>query len=154
MSDAVFQVARIQPGGADRAYGLVALLYPSVSADDWAAFVRHHSRDGATPAGVFALQDVRGLAHALFCFAIARSIGGELTLEISEIAMLRLPGTGLVETLLSFADQLAGQLDLPRIAISLERSAAWPQDHDALQRRGFQVDRVMLLGRTGLAPAA
>ena len=46
------------------------------------------------------------------------------------------------------------ELDLPRIAISLERSAAWPQDHDAFQRSGFQVDRMMVLGRAQLAPPA
>ncbi|MCQ6507966.1 hypothetical protein NPM20_24475, partial [Vibrio parahaemolyticus] len=81
-----------------------------------------HSQDGAQPSGVFALRDARGMPHALFGFRVARTIAGGTTLEISEIAMMRLPGTCLVDALLRFANQLAAQLDLPRIAISLERS--------------------------------
>lgn len=154
MGDDIFEVARIVPGSADTVYGLVALLHPDVTQDGWAAFVRDHSQDGAQPRGVFALRDARRMPHALFGFRVARTIGGATALEISEIAMLRLPGTCLVDALLRFANQLAAQLDLPRIAISLERSAAWPQDHDALQRCGFQIDRVMVLGRARLEPAA
>lgn len=154
MGDDIFEVARILPGSADTVYGLVALLHPEVTPDGWAAFLRDNSQDGAQPRGVFALRDARGMPHALFGFRIARTIAGGTTLEISEIAMMRLPGTCLVDALLRFANQLAAQLDLPRIAISLERSAAWPQDHDAFQRCGFQVDRVMVLGRARLEPAA
>lgn len=152
--DDIFEVARIAPASADTVYGLVALLHPEVTPDDWATFVRDHSQDGAQPRGVFTLRDARRMPHALFGFRVARTIAGGATLEISEIAMLRLPGTCLVDALLRFANQLAAQLDLPRIAISLERSAAWPQDHDALQRCGFKVDRVMVLGRARLDPAA
>ena len=152
MGDDIFEVARILPGSADTVYGLVALLHPEVTPDGWAAFLRDNSQDGAQPSGVFALRDARRMPHALFGFRIARTIAGGTTLEISEIAMLRLPGTCLVDALLRFANQLAIELDLPRIAISLERSAAWPQDHDAFQRSGFQVDRMMVLGRAQLAP--
>ena len=140
--DDIFEVARIAPTSADAVYGLVAMLHPEVTADDWAAFVRDHSQDGARPRGVFALRDGRGMPHALFTFRVAQTIAGGTTLEIFEIAMLR------------FANQLALELELPRIAISLERSAAWPQDHDALQRSGFQIDRVMVLGRARLEPSA
>lgn len=154
MSDDIFEVARIVPDSADTVHGLVALLHPDVTPDDWAAFVRDHSQDGAQPSGIFALRDARHMPHALFGFRVARTIAGGTTLEISEIAMLRLPGTCLVDALLRFANQFAVQLDLPHIAISLERSAAWPQDHDALQRCGFRVDRVMVLGRARLEQAA
>lgn len=152
--DDIFEVARIVPSSADTVYGLVALLHPDVTPDTWAAFVRDHSQDGTQPRGVFALRDARGVAHAVFGFRVGSTIEGGTTLEISEIAMLRLPGTHLVDALMRFANQLAVQLDLPRIAISLERSAAWPQDHDALRRGGFQVDRVMMRGRARLDPAA
>lgn len=154
MGDDIFEVARILPSSADTVYGLVALLHPDVTPDGWAAFVRDHSQDGAQPSGVFVLRDARSMPHALFGFRIARTIASGTTLEISEIAMLRLPGTCLVDALLRFANQLAAQLGLPRIAISLERSAAWTQDRDALQRCGFQIDRVMVLGRARLEPAA
>ena len=54
--DDIFEVARIAPTSADAVYGLVAMLHPEVTADDWAAFVRDHSQDGARPRGVFALR--------------------------------------------------------------------------------------------------
>lgn len=154
MGEDIFEVARIGPDSADTVYGLAALLHPGVTPDGWTAFVRDHSRDGTQPSGVFALLDARRMPHALFGFRVARTIAGDTTLEISEIAMLRLPGTSLVGALLRFANRLAAQLDLPRIAISLERSAVWPQDHDAFQRCGFRIDRVMVLGRARLEPAA
>ena len=152
--DDLFEVARIAPSGADSVYALVSMLHPDVTPDGWAAFVREHSQDGAKPCGVFALRDGRSMPHGLFTFAVTQGIDGGATLEISELAMLRLPGTHLVDALLRFANRLAEELALPRIAISLERSAAWVQDHDALQRSGFQVDRVMVLRRATLDSAA
>ena len=152
--DDIFEVARIAPTGADTVYPLVSMLHPEVTPDGWAAFVRQHSQDGARPCGVFALRDGRGMPHGIFTFAVVQGIDGGATLEISELAMLRLPGTHLVDALLRFANRLAAELALPRIAISLERSAAWLQDHDALQRSGFQVDRVMVLRRGSLDSAA
>lgn len=152
--DDIFEVARIAPAGADTVFSLVAMLHPEVTPEGWAEFVRDNSQDGARPRGVFALRDARAMPHAVFTFRVAQTITGGTALEISELAMLRLPGTYLVDALLRFANQLAIELDLPRIAISLERSAAWPQDHDALQRSGFQVDRMMVLGRARLAPTA
>ena len=152
--DEIFEVARIAPASADTVFSLVAMLHPEVTPDGWAAFVRDNSQDGARPRGVFALRDARAMPHAVFTFRVAQTIAGGTALEISELAMLRLPGTHLVDALLRFANQLAIEPDLPRIAISLERSAAWPQDHDAFQRSGFQVDRMMVLGRARLAPTA
>lgn len=149
----IFEVARITPAGADAVFGLVAMAHPDVTPEGWAAFLRENSQDGARPRGTFALRDARGMPHALFTFRVTQSIAGTAALEISELAMLRLPGTHLVDALLRFANRLAVELDLPRIAISFERSAAWPQDHDALQRSGFQVDRVMVLGRARFEPA-
>ncbi|MCO5090694.1 hypothetical protein [Bosea sp. (in: a-proteobacteria)] len=152
--DDIFQVARIAPAGADTVYGLVAMLHPEVTPEGWAAFVRGNSQDGTQPRGVFALSDARAVPHAVFAFRVAPTLEGGTALEISELAMLRLPGTCLVHALLRFANELAIELNLPRIAISLERSAAWPQDHDALRRQGFQVERMMVLGRARLSPAA
>lgn len=152
--DDIFEVARIAPQGAESVYALVAMLHPEVTAEGWAAFVRQHSREGAKARGVFALRDGRGMPHGIFTFAVAQALDGSATLEISELAMLRLPGTHLVDALLRFANRLADELALPRIAISLERSAAWLQDHEALQRSGFQVDRVMVLRRARLGEAA
>ena len=154
IGDDIFEVARIVPAGADTVFSLVAMLHPEVTPAGWAAFVRDNSQDGARPHGVFALRDARAMPHAVFTFRVAQTIAGGTALEISELAMLRLPGTCLVDALLRFANQLAIELELPRIAISLERSAAWAQDHDALQRSGFQVDRMMVLGRARPAPTA
>jgi hypothetical protein len=153
-ADDIFEVARIAPSGADTVYPLVSMLHPGATPDGWAAFVREHSQDGAKPCGVFALRDGRGVPHGLFTFAVTQGIDGGATLDISELATLRLPGTHLVDALLHFANRLAAELDLPRIAISLERSAVWLQDHDALQRSGFQIDRVMVLRRATLDSAA
>lgn len=152
--DDIFEVARVAPFGADTVYPLVSMLHPEATPEGWADFVREHSQDGARPRGIFALRDGRGMPHGLFTFTVTQGIDGGATLEISELATLRLPGTHLVDALLRFADRLAAELGLPRIAISLERSAAWLQDQDALQRSGFQVDRVMVLRRGALDSAA
>lgn len=153
-ADDLFEVVRIRTADADAVYGLVSLLHPELTQAGWRAFVRENSRDGARPMGIFGLLDSRRVPHACFAFRVRQPLAGETVLEISELAMLRLPGTSLVDALLRFANRLALDLDLPRIAIALERSAAWPQDHDALQRSGFELDRVMMLGRARIDPSA
>ena len=97
----IFEVARITPAGADAVFGLVAMAHPDVTPEGWATFLHENSQDGARPRGIFALRDARGMPHALFTFRVTQSIAGTAALEIAELAMLRLPGTHLVDALLA-----------------------------------------------------
>ena len=151
-ADEIFEPVRVEPSGADAVYSLVGTLHPAETAAAWRAYVRENTRGGSRPRGVFALLDSRRVPHGLFAFRVARQIGGETMLEISEIGMLRLPGNCLVDALLRFANRLALDLDLPRIAIALEHSSAWSHDRGMLEASGFALDKMMVLGRARLEP--
>lgn len=146
MNEMMFDAVRVTLSEARRAHGLVALSHPALGADEWKRFLRTTIHPRRKDSGVVALKDSRHCIHALFAFQIANSLGREATLQVIEIAAMRLPGTVLVKSLMRFADDLALELALPSIAIEMQPSDIWSLDRHAMEQRGFTVDRVMMRG--------
>lgn len=142
----MFEAVRVSRSEARRCHILVTLSQPSVSMEQWNRFLRNAIRPRSTDSGVVALRDSRRCIHALFAFRIARMLGCEATLQVTEITALRLPGTVLVTSLMRFADDLAVELGLPSIAIDMQSSETWSQDRRAMERSGFTIHRVMMRG--------
>ncbi|CAN7234481.1 hypothetical protein LJR009_000829 [Bosea sp. LjRoot9] len=143
----IFEAVRVTPAQARSAYSLVAMSHPKVSFDDWRRFLRGAIRAGRKGDGIAGLRDRRGCIHALFAFRVVQALGRDATLQVTELAMLRLPGTVLVKSLVSFANNLAAELALPSISIDMQPSDIWSQDQHALEQRGFAIDRVQMRGK-------
>ena len=142
-----FRAQRVTSAEAQVAYGLVAMSHPHVSPAAWSRYLRAQGRHGGKERGLIALKDSRGCMHALFAFAVAPSLEGEATLHVTELAVARLPGTTLIDSLVCFANKLAVELGLPAIQLDLQPSAVWEQDRQAMAQSGFTLDRVTLRGR-------
>jgi hypothetical protein len=143
----IFEAVRVTPVQARSAYSLVAMSHPKVSFDDWKRFLRGAIGAGRKGEGIAGLRDRRGCIHALFAFRVVQALGRDATLQVTELAMLRLPGTVLVKSLVSFANNLAAELALPSISIDMQPSDIWSQDQHALEQRGFAIDRVQMRGK-------
>ncbi|POR55522.1 hypothetical protein [Bosea psychrotolerans] len=142
----IFEAVRVTPAQARSAYSLVAMSHPQVGFDDWKRFLREAIRAGRRGDGIVGLRDRRGCIHALFAFRVVQALGRDATLQVTELALLRLPGTVLVKSLVSFARDLATELGLPSISIDMQPSDIWSQDQHALEQRGFALDRVQMRG--------
>src|SRR4051794_18692861 len=57
---------------AQRAYALVGLAHPSVTAKQWATFVSRYARSPRQRRGLIGIQDGRGYVHGVFCYAVDR----------------------------------------------------------------------------------
>lgn len=149
MDEDIFEAVRVTSAEAQRAYGLVVLCHPDVGIAEWKRFVRPLGQAARKESGIIALRDRRSCIHALFDFRVVPTLGREATLQVTEIAVLRLPGSVLIDALLRFANGLAAELALPSIAIDMQPSAVWRQDRQALEKQGFALDRVMMRGKAG-----
>lgn len=147
MDDVMFDAVPVTPAEARRAHRVVALSHPAVSLAEWKRYVRTAIPVRRTDSGIVALYDGRRCIHALFAYRIARSLGRDATLQVTEITTLRLPGTVLVKSLMRFADGLADAMALSSIAIEMQLSEVWTADRHAMEQRGFTADRVLMRGR-------
>lgn len=133
---------------AGQAYGLVSLFHPGVSKAQWTRFLRPYGgKDGRS--GLVVLQDARGCIHAVFAFAALRSLRGEATLQITELATARLPGSVPMRALMRFAESLALELNLPAIRLDLEPFSLETLDDHSLARAGYALERVTLRNGAG-----
>jgi hypothetical protein len=154
VNDMMFDAVRVTLAQARRAHSLVVMSHPAVGADEWRRFLRTTIHARRKDSGIVALKDNRRCIHALFTFRIASALGRGATLQVTEIAAMRLPGTVLVKSLMRFADDLALELALPSIAIEMQPSDIWTLDRHVMEQRGFTVDRVLMRGsaRQRVAP--
>lgn len=146
MNDMMFDAVRVTLAEALSAHSLVVLSYPALNVDEWKRFLRATILPRRNDRGIVALKDSRRCIHALFAFRVASTLGRDATLQVTEVAAVRLPGTVLVKSLMRFADDLALELALPSIAIEMQPSDIWSLDRHVMEQRGFTVDRVLMRG--------
>ncbi len=143
MIDDILQARRITPAEASRAYQLVSMFHPGVSKAQWTRYLRPYGgKDDRR--GLVVLQDARGCIHAIFAFSVLRSLRDEATLQITELATARLPGSVPMRALMRFANALALELSLPAILLDLEPVSIAMLDDRSLARAGYALDRVTL----------
>ncbi|PZR83142.1 MAG: hypothetical protein DI537_35370 [Stutzerimonas stutzeri] len=132
---------------ATGAYALLALTRPALDLDGWASALPSK----VTPeqeAGFIGLQDGRGCIHSLFTFQATQSAEHGPTLQLCEFTSLRLPGTLVIQELLRFANERASKLGISSIAIEMISSNLESRDREALEQRGFAVERVTMRGES------
>ncbi len=143
VSDDILQARRITPAEAGRAYQLVSMFHPDVSKAQWTRYLRSYAgKDGRR--GLVVLEDARGCVHAIFAFCVLRSLRDEATLQITELATARLPGSVPTRALMRFANALAAELGLPSVLLDLEPVSIATFDDRSLARTGYALDRVTL----------
>lgn len=148
VTDDILQARRIGTAEASRAYQLVAMFHPDVSKAQWTRYLRAFGgKDGKR--GLVILEDARGCIHAVFAFCVLRSLRDEATLQISELATARLPGSVPMRALMRFAGTLAAELGLPAILLDLEPVSVATFDDRSLARAGYALDRVTLRASSG-----
>lgn len=147
MTHDIFEAIFVSRAEAQSAYGLLTLARPALDLNDWTSALPPAAVQGQET-GLIGMRDATGCIHSLFTYRVMRPTACEPTLQLSEFASLRLPGSSLIEELWRFANDLASQLGLSVIAIEMEPSGIWGRDRRALEQRGFAVERVMMRGKT------
>lgn len=141
-------VARDEAKGA---YALLGLARPALNLDEWTSSLPSRILR-EQEAGFIGLRDGGGRIHSLFAFQVTQPSGQEPTLQLCEFASLRLPGTLVIRELLRFANEFASKLGVSSIAIEVDSSSLQTRDRQALEQRGFAIERVMMRGKA--PPAA
>lgn len=109
------------PAEARRAYALVALAHPQVTARQWDAFARRCTRAARGRRGLVTIQDQRRYVHAVFRYAVDVSplISDGRTLRLHDVVMAQLPGHALVPALAACAERLAAGLGCTAAALDV-----------------------------------
>src|SRR3954471_12219874 len=92
-----------------RAYALVSLMHPHVTAKQWTHYARKYARVPRQRGGLVGLSDRRGYVHAIFCYAVDRASLEGCRLRLSQLILAQLPGQSLVAALTSSAEHLAAE---------------------------------------------
>ena len=115
------------PAGARRAYALVALAHPHMTAREWDGFARRHARAGTRGrGGLVAVEDRRRYVHAVFRYAVDTSpfLGSGRTLRLHDVVMAQLPGHALIQAVAACAENLAAGLGCTVVALDLPAASA------------------------------
>ena len=103
-----------------RAYALVSLMHPHVTAKQWTGYARNYARVPRQRGGLIGLSDRRGYIHAIFCYAVDRaSMEGCRRLRLSQLILAQLPGRSLVAALTTSAEHLAAAFACEEISIEV-----------------------------------
>jgi hypothetical protein len=141
-----------------RAYVLVGLMHPQITAQQWATYARRCARIPARLGGLIGIQDRRGYVHAVFHYAVDRpSLDGTQALRLYDFILAHLPGRILGFALATCAEHLATEFGCTRITVDLPATATdAAQDGSTralLQSAGFNIAGVKLV-RTSTAAGA
>ena len=133
-----------------RAYMLVGLAHPHITAKDWAAFARRYVRVPRRRGGLIGIQDRRGYVHAIFCYTVERSsLDGGLGLRIHDLILAHLPGRMLAAALTTFAEQLAAELACAGVSVEIPTTdpngAQGGDTQVMLEAAGFRASRIRMV---------
>jgi hypothetical protein len=122
----VFQIQRLRAQQARLAFHLVRMCEPRWTLLDWLDLTRRVCRQSPHKAGLMAIQDRRGVFHALFTYATACSLELGHYLRIGDLIIAHLPGSAIDDVIVECAERLAQSLGCESLVIDLptERSSA------------------------------
>jgi len=140
-----------------RAYVLVRLAHPHITAKQWSAYARRCARMPAHLGGLIGIQDRRGYVHAVFRYAVDRlSLDGTRILRLYDLLVVHLPGRTLGLALATCAEHLAAEFGCTGITVDLPASAPNAANDGTpamLQSAGFNIVGVKLVRRPAIADA-
>src|SRR5215216_2633861 len=133
-----------------RAYMLVRLMYPQITAKQWAAYARRCARMPAHLGGLIEIQDRRSYVHAVFCYTVDRPfLDGTRIFRLHDLILAHLPGRTLGLALAACADQLATEFGCTGITVDLPaaapNAAQGASTQAMVQLAGFNIAGVKLL---------
>jgi hypothetical protein len=102
---------------ARTAYPLVRLHDASISLDKWLRFARPLCRAAPSRAGLIAIRDCRGIAHALFSYRVDFDLHVRKRLHIANLIVAHLPGSQIEEAVSDSARNISAQLGCQTIAM-------------------------------------
>jgi hypothetical protein len=122
----VFHTERLRPQEARLAFHLVRLCEPRWTLLDWLELTRRLCRRSPQRAGLMALQDRRGIFHAIFGYTTVRSLELGYYLRIGDLIVAHLPGSAIDDVIVDCAERLAASLGCESLVIDLptQRSSA------------------------------
>jgi len=134
---------------AKRAYALVGLAHPAVSAKQWTTFVSRYAHSPRQRRGLIGIQDGRGYVHGVFCYAVDRPfLDGNRILGLHDLILAHLPGRTLVEALTTCVKQLATEFGCLGISVDLPATTLDGAQHGStqavLQSAGFRISAVKM----------
>jgi hypothetical protein len=99
------------------AYPLVRMSRPSISMEEWIAFVRRWVRLSPQQGGIMSIGDKRGYLHALFTYRLDQNLQLGCFVRIGDIIAGHLPGELLNRSIIASADRLAARIGCKSIVI-------------------------------------
>jgi hypothetical protein len=120
-----------------RAWPLVSVTHPGLTLRRWLAFART-IRSSGRKAGMIAVEDQRGLIHAVAVYRVADDVEKGRLLVVQPVICARLPGRDLDDVLAEGLKDLASVEQCAGVVVETPVSGAGLQDTaKALIDRGF-----------------
>lgn len=102
---------------ARAAYSLVRLHDASITLDKWLRFARRHCRAASGRAGLIAIQDCRGIAHALFSYRVDFDLHSRRRLCVANLIVAHLPGSQIDEAVAASTRNVSAQFRCHAITV-------------------------------------
>lgn len=129
---------RLTGKNASQGYALAWLVQPDLTPPRWRAAVRRHGGASAKR-GLMAIEDGRGLAHALYSYLIDHDLGLNRLLRVRLYAVSTFPGLDVYGALINSFQALAQQGNCGRIVIDLSECAnKGVLSRDFIRKSGFK----------------
>ncbi len=96
--------------GATAAYPLVRLHDASVTLEKWLRFVRRHCGPACQGAGLIAIQDCRGIIHALFSYRVDFDLHNRKRLCVANLIVAHIPGSTIEEAVATSTRNISNEL--------------------------------------------
>jgi len=112
-----FQAIPMSWQGAAAAYPLVRLHDASMTLEKWLHFVRKHCGAACKRAGLIAIQDCRGIVHALFSYRVDFDLHNRRRLCVANLIVAHVPGSPIDEAVAASTRNVSAQFGCHAVTI-------------------------------------
>lgn len=102
---------------ATAAYPLVRLHDASITLEKWLHFARRHCDAACKPAGLIAIQDRRGIVHAVFSYRVDLDLHNRRRLCVANLIVAHVPGSQIDEAVAASTRNVSAQFDCHAVTI-------------------------------------
>jgi hypothetical protein len=104
-----------------RAYVLVSLAHPHVTAKQWDSFIKRHAAASLARGGLFTIRDERRYVHSVFRYKVDESplFADGRALRLHDLVMAQLPCQTLVPAFVACVERLASHLGCGTVALDV-----------------------------------
>jgi hypothetical protein len=112
-----FQAVPVSWQGASAAYPLVRLHDATITLEKWLHFVRRYSGAAYKLAGLIAIQDCRGIVHALFSYRVDFDLHNRRRLCVANLIVAHVPGSQIDEAVAASTRSVSAQFGCHAVTI-------------------------------------